>query len=159
MTAANNITDILQPYLKKIENAYNRVHYSDGVDCQKNGYAIGKGGLIISVKKVDASLTIQVIEEMPLEKIEDYLTDRSLSWSWKGFPHKIPEEVREILEKLCEFLLETPADGIDGKILMQKVKEIEFDYYRKHPPISEHTMQRIRSEAERAELNMSLKKG
>ena len=73
MTAANNITDILHPYLKKIESAYNRVHYSDDVDCQKNCYAIGKGGLIISVKKVDASLTIQVIEEMSLKNIEDYL--------------------------------------------------------------------------------------
>lgn len=101
MIAANNITDILQPYLKKIENAYNRVLYFDDIDCQKNGYAIGKGGLIISVKKVDASLTIQVIEEMPLEKIEDYLTDRGLPGTWKGFAHKIPEEVREILEKLC----------------------------------------------------------
>ena len=159
MTAANNIINILQPYLKKIEYAYKRVLYFDDIDYQKNGYAVGKGGLIISVKKGDASLTIQVIEEMALENIEEYLTDRSLSGSWKGFPHKSPEEVREILDKLCEFLLETPADSIDGKILMQKVKEIEFDYYRKHPPISEHTMQRIRSEAERAELNMSLNKG
>lgn len=43
MTVANNITDILKPYLKKIENAYNRVLYVDDIDCQKNGYAIGRG--------------------------------------------------------------------------------------------------------------------
>ena len=159
MTAANNIINILQPYLKKIENAYKHVLYFDDIDCQKNGYAVGKGGLIISVKKGDASLAIQVIEEMPLENIEDYLTDRSLPGTWKGFAHKNPEEVREILEKRCEFLLETPADSIDTKILMQKVKEAESDCYRKHPPISEQTMQSMRFEAERAELNMSLKKG
>ena len=158
MTAANTITGILQPYLKKIENAYNRVLYFDDIDYQKNGYAVGKGGLIISVKKGDASLTIQVIEEMALENIEEYLTDRCLPGTWKGFAHKIPEEVREILEKLCDILLEPPADGIDAKILLRKVEEIESDYYRKHPPISEHTMQSIRSETERAELNMSLKK-
>lgn len=77
---------------------------------------------------------------MPLENIEDYLADHGLPGTWMGFAHKIPEEVREILEKLCEFLLETPADSIDIKILMQKVKEAESDYYRKHPPISEQTM-------------------
>lgn len=159
MTEANNIINILQPYLKKIENAYMLVGSSDDIDRKKCVYAVGEGGIIITVLKNDASLTIQVFEQMSLENVEDYLTDRSLSGSWKGFPHKSPEEVREILDKLCEFLLETPADSIDGKILMQKVKEIEFDYYRKHPPISEHTMQRIRSEAERAELNMSLNKG
>lgn len=98
MTTANNITDILQPYLKKIESAYNRVHYSDDVDCQKNCYAIGEGGLIISVKKVDASLTIQVIEEMSLKNIEDYLTDRGLPGTWKGFAYKATEEVQEILD-------------------------------------------------------------
>lgn len=159
MTVANNIINILKPYLDKIESAYQRVYYSDDTDCQKNCYVIGKGGLIISVKKIDASLTIQVIEEMPLENIEDYLTDRGLPGIWKGFSHKIPEEVREILEKLCEFLLQTPADSIDIKILMRKVKEAESDWYRKHPPISEQTMQSMRFEAERAELNMSLKKG
>lgn len=158
MTAANNITDILKPYLKKIEKVYIRVFSSNDLDYQKNVYSIGKGGLIFSVRKVDASLTIKVIEEMPLENIENYLTDRGLPGTWQGFAHKIPEEVREILEKLCEFLLEPPADGIDAKILMRKVEEIESDYYRKHPPISEHTMQSIRSEVERAELNMSLKK-
>ena len=158
MTAANNIINILKPYLDKIESAYQRVYYFDDSDCQKNVYAIGKEGLVITVKKADASFTIQVIEEMPLENIEDYLTDRGLPGTWKGFAHKIPE-VREIFEKLCEFLLETPADGIDGKILMQKVKEIEFGYYRKHPPISEQTMKSMRFESERAELNMSLKKG
>ena len=158
MTAANNTINILKPYLEKIESTYKRVYYFDDSDCQRNGYAIGKGGLVITIKKVDASLTIQVIEEMLLENVEDYLTDSSLSGSWKGFSHKSPEEVQEILEKLCEFLLETPADGIDGKILMQKVKEIEFGYYRKHPPISEQTMKSMRFESERAELNMSLEK-
>lgn len=78
MTAANNIINILKPYLDKIESAYQRVYYFDDSDCQKNVYAIGKGGLVITVKKADASFTIQVIEEMPLENIEDYLTDRGL---------------------------------------------------------------------------------
>lgn len=67
MTAANIIINILQPYLKKIENAYKRVLYFDDIDYQKNGYAVGKGGLIISVKKGDASLAIQLIEKMSLE--------------------------------------------------------------------------------------------
>ena len=159
MTAANNITDILQPYLKKIENAYNRVHYSDGVDCQKNCYAIGKGGLIISVKKVDASLTIQVIEEMSLKNIEDYLTDRGLPGTWKGFAYKATKEVQEILDELCVILLETPANCIDAKTVKQKVMAAEFACYQKYHPISEQAMQRMRFEAERAELNMSLKKG
>ena len=158
MTAANNITDILKPYLKKIEKVYIRVFSSNDLDYQKNVYSIGKGGLIFSVRKVDASLTLKVIEEMPLENIENYLTDRGLPGTWQGFAHKIPEEVRELLEKLCEFLLEPPADSIDTKILMQKVKEAESDCYRKYPPISEQTMQSMRFEAERAELNMSLKK-
>ena len=158
MTAANKIINILQPYLEKIENRYMLVGNSNDIDSKKCVYAVGKGGIIITVLKSDASLTIQVLEQMPLENVEDYLTGRGLSGAWKGVPHKSPEEVREILEELCEFLLETHVDGIDGKTLMQKVKEIEFGYYRKHPPLSEPTMQKMKFEAERAELNMSLKK-
>lgn len=159
MTVANNIINVLQPYLMKIENKYMLVYSFDDIDRKKCVYAVGGGGIIITVLKSDASLTIQVFEQMLLENVQDYLTDRSLSGSWKGFPHKSPEAVREILEKLCEFLLETPAESIDTKILMQKVKEAEFDYYRKHPPISEQTMQSMRADAERAKLNMSLNKG
>ena len=159
MTTANNITNILQPYLKIIAKAYIRVFSSNDLDYQKNVYSIGKGGLIFSVRKVDASLTLKVIEEMPLENIEDYLTDRCLPGTWQGFAHKIPEEVRELLEKLCEFLLDPPADGIDAKTLMQKAKEVESDCYRKYHQIPEQTMQSMRFEVERAELNMSLKKG
>lgn len=159
MTVANNIINILQPYLKKIESAYKRVLYFDDIDYQKNGYAVGKGCLIISVKKGDASLAIQVIEEMSLENIEDYLTDRSLPGTWKGFSHKIPEEIQEILEKLCTILLKTPADSIDPKAVKQKVMDAEFACHRKYHPISEQAMQSMRFEAERAELNTSLKKG
>ena len=159
MTAANNIINILQPYLKKIESAYKRVLYFDDIDYQKNGYAVGKGCLIISVKKGDASLAIQVIEEMSLENIEDYLTDRSLPGTWKGFSHKIPKEIQEILEKLCTILLKTPADSIDPKAVKQKVMDAEFACHRKYHPISEQAMQSMRFEAERAELNTSLKKG
>ena len=159
MTAVNKINNILQPYLEKIENRCMLVGNSNDIGRNKCVYAVGNGGIIITVLKSDASLTIQVLEQMSLENVEDYLTGRGLSGSWKGFPHKSPEEVREILEELCEFLLETHADGIDGKTLMQKVKEIEFDYYRKHPPLSEPTMQIMKFEAECAELNMSMKKG
>ena len=159
MTAANNIINILQPYLKKIEYAYKRVLYFDDIDYQKNGYAVGKGGLIISVKKGDASLTIQVIEEMALENIEEYLTDRCLPGTWKGFAYKATEEVQEILDELCVILLETPANCIDAKTVKQKVMAAEFACYQKYHPISEQAMQRMRFEAERAELNMSLKKG
>lgn len=159
MTVTNNIINILKPYLDKIESAYQRVYYSDDTDCQKNCYVIGKGGLIISVKKIDASLTIQVIEEMPLENIEDYLTDRGLPGTWKGFAYKATEEVQEILDELCVILLETPANCIDAKTVKQKVMAAEFACYQKYHPISEQAMQRMRFEAERAELNMSLKKG
>lgn len=159
MTTANNTINILQPYLKKIENAYMLVGSSDDIDRKKCVYAVGEGGIIITVLKNDASLTIRVFEQMSLENVEDYLTGRSLSGSWKGFPHKIPEEVREILEKLCDILLETPATSIDAKIVKQKVKEAESDCYRKYHQIPEQTMQSMRADAERAELNMLLKKG
>ena len=159
MTAANNTINILQPYLKKIENAYMLVGSSDDIDRKKCVYAVGEGGIIITVLKSDASLTIQVFEQMSLENVEDYLTDRSLSGSWKGFPHKSPEEVREILEKLCDILLETPPTSIDAKIVKQRVEKAESDCYRKYHQIPEQTMQSMRFEVERAELNMSLNKG
>ena len=67
--------------------------------------------------------------------------------------------MQEILDELCVILLETPANCIDAKTVKQKVMAAEFACYQKYHPISEQAMQRMRFEAERAELNMSLKKG
>lgn len=74
MTAANTITGILQPYLKKIENAYNRVLYFDDIDSQEHVYAVGAGGIVITVSKRDSSLTIQAFEKMSLTNTNGYLT-------------------------------------------------------------------------------------
>ena len=159
MTAMNNTINILQPYLKRIEKEYKRVLHAKEIDNKKYGYAVGEGVIIIAVSKREGSLTIQVFEKMSLENIEDYLTDLSLPGTWKGFSHEIPEEVREILDNLCEILLETPANCIDTKIVKQKVMEAEFACHQKYHPISEQTMQSIKLDAERAEWNMLLKKG
>ena len=110
----------------------------------------------ISVKKGDASLAIQLIEEMSLENIEDYLTDRFLPGTWKGFSHKIPEEVQEILDNLCDILLNPPVADIDGTV-KQKVLAADFACHRKYHQIPEQTMQSMKYDAERTELNMSLK--
>ena len=158
-TGMSDTINILQPYLKKIENVYMQVLYSDDIDGKKYAYAVGEGGIIISVLKNDAALTIRVFEEMPLENIEDYLSDRSLPGTSRGFSHKIPEEVQEILEKLCDILLENPAAYIDAKSIKKKVMDAEFACYQKYHPISEQTMQSMRFEAERAEQNILLKKG
>ena len=69
------------------------------------------------------------------------------------------EEVKEILDELCSILLETPANCIDAKTVKQKVMAAEFACHQKQHPIPEKTMQSMKFEAERAELNMSLKKG
>ena len=159
MTAMNNTINILKPFLKKLEEVYGDTLHFDDNDGKKYGYVVGTGGVIINVSMRDGSLSILVFEEMSLENTKGYLTYHGLPQTLGGFAYKKPEEVQDIMDRLCGILLETPAANIDAKIVKQKLKEAEDDYYRKHPPISEHTMQRIRSEAERAELNMSLNKG
>lgn len=159
MTAANNITDILQPYLKKIENAYNRVLYFDDIDRQEHVYTVGAGGIVITVSKRDGSLTIQSFEKMSLMNTNGYLTYQGSPQTLGGFAYKTAEEVHEILEKICDILLETPSTSVDAKIIKRKIMDAEFACQRKYHPISESTMQKMKFEAERAELNMSLKKG
>ena len=159
MTTANNITDILKPRLKKIEKAYNRVLYFDDIDRQEYVYTVGAGGIVITVSKRDGSLTIQAFEKMSLTNTNGYLTYQGSPQTLGGFAYKTAEEMQEILEKLCDILLETPADSIDPKAVKQKVMDAEFACHRKYHPISEQAMQSMRFEAERTELNMSLKKG
>lgn len=159
MTAANNITDILQLYLKKIENTYNRVLCFDDIDRQEHVYTVGAGGIVITVSKRDGSLTIQVFEKMSLTNTNGYSTYEGSPQTLGGFAYKTAEEVQEILEKLCAILLETPSISVDAKIIKQKIMDAEFACHRKYHPISESTMQRMKFEAERAEQNMSLKKG
>lgn len=159
MTVANTITGILQPYLKKIENAYNRVLCFDDIDSQEHVYAVGAGGIVITVSKRDSSLTIQAFEKMSLTNTNGYLTYQGSPQTLGGFVYKTAEEVQEILEKLCDILLETPSTSADAKIIKQKIMDAEFACHRKYHPISESTMQKMKFEAERAELNMSLKKG
>ena len=159
MTAANNITDILQRYLKKIENTYNRVLYFDDIDRQEHVYTVGAGGIVITVSKRDGSLTIHVFEKMSLTNTNGYLTYQGSPQTLGGFAYKTAEEVQEILEKLCDILLETPSTSVDAKIIKQKIMDAEFACHQKYHPISEPTMQKMKFEAERAELNMSLNKG
>ena len=159
MTVANNITDILQCYLKKIENTYNRVLYFDDIDRQERVYTVGAGGIVITVSKRDGSLTIQVFEKMSLTNTNGYLTYQGSPQTLGGFAYKTAEEVQEILEKLCDVLLETPSTSVDAKIIKQKIMDAEFACHRKYHPISESTMQKMKFEAECAELNMSLKQG
>ena len=159
MTAANNITDILQPYLKKIESAYIRVLYYDEIDRQERVYTVGAGGIVITVSKRDGSLTIQVFEKMSLTNTNGYLTYQGSPQTLGGFAYKTAEEVQEILEKVCDILLETPSISVDAKIIKQKIMDAEFACHRKCHPISESTIQKMKFEAERAELNMPLKKG
>ena len=159
MTTANNITDILQPYLKKIEKAYNRVLYFDGIDRQEHVYTVGTGGIVITVSKRDSLLTIQVFEKMSLTNTNGYLTYQGSPQTLGGFAYKSAEEVQEILEKLCDILLETPSTSVDAKIIKQKIMDAEFACHRKYHPLSESTMQKMKFEEERAKLNMSLNKG
>ena len=159
MTAMNNTINILKPFLKKLEEVYGDTLHFDDNDGKKYGYVVGTGGVIINVSMRDGSLSILVFEEMSLENTKGYLTYHGLPQTLGGFPHKIPEEVREILEKLCDILLETPPTSIDAKIVKQRVEKAESDCYRKYHQIPEQTMQSMRFEVERAEQNMSLKKG
>ena len=159
MTAANNITDILQLCLKKIENTYNRVLYFDDIDRQEHVYTVGAGGIVITVSKRDDSLTIQVFEKMSLANTNGYLTYQGSPQTLGGFAYKTAEEVKEILDGLCSILLETPANCIDAKTVKQKVMAAEFACYQKYHPLSESTMQKMKFEEERAKLNMSLNKG
>ena len=159
MTTANNITDILHSYLKKIEKAYNRVIYYDDIDRQEHFYTVGAGGIVITVSKRDGSLTIQAFEKMSLTNTNGYLTYQGSPQTLGGFAYKTAEEVQEILEKLCDILLDTSSTSVDAKIIKRKIMDAEFACQRKYHPISESTMKKMKFEAERAELNMSLKKG
>lgn len=157
MTAANNITDILQPYVKKIENAYNRVFYFDDIDRQEHVYTVGAGGIVITLSKRDGSLTIQAFEKMSLTNTNGYLTHQGSPQTLGGFAYKTAEEVQEILEKLCDILLETPSTSVDAKIIKQKIMDAEFACHRKYHQTSEPTMQSMKHDAERAEMNMLMK--
>ena len=159
MTAANDIINILQPYLKKIENVYGQALRFDDIDRKKFCYVVGAGGVIINVSKREGSLTILVFEEMSIESTKGYLTYRGSPETLGGFAYTAAEEVQEILDKLCAILMETPANCIDAKLVKQKVMAAEVACHQKYHPIPEKTMQSLRFEAERTELNMSLKKG
>lgn len=76
-----------------------------------------------------------------------------------GFAYKMPEAVQEILEKVCDILLEAPAASVDAKIIKQKVMNAEFACHRKYHQISEQTMQSVKFYAECAEQNMLQEKG
>lgn len=159
MTATNDVINILQPYLKNIENVYGQALRFDDIDGKKYCYVVGAGGVIINISKREGSLTILVFEEMSLEDTKGYLTHHGSPQTLGGFAYKKPEEVQEIMDRLCAILFETPADSVDAKIVKRKVKEAESDCYRKYHAISEQAMQNMRFEAERAERNMTLKKG
>ena len=159
MTAMYNMINILKPFLKKIEEVYGETLHFDDNDGKKYGYVVGAGGVIINVSKGDGSLTIFVFEEMFLENTKGYLTYRGSPETLGGFAYNAAEEVQEILDELCAILLEVPANCIDAKTVKQKVLAAEFACHRKYHPISDQAMQSMRFEAERAELNMSLKKG
>lgn len=158
MTAMNNTINILKPFLKKLEEVYGDTLHFDDNEGKKYGYVVGTGGVIINVSKRDGSLTILVFEEMSLENTKGYLTYRGSPETLGGFAYKAAEEVKEILDELCSILLEPPANCIDPKTVKQKVMAAEFACHQKYHPISEQTMQSMRFEEERAELNMSLKK-
>ena len=159
MTAMNSTINILKPFLKKLEEVYGNTLRFDDNDGKKYGYVVGTGGVIINVSMRDGSLTILVFEEMFLENTKGYLTYRGLPETLGGFAYKEAEEVKEILDGLCSILLETPANCIDAKTVKQKVMAAEFACHQKYHPIPEKTMQSMKFEAERVELNMSLKKG
>ena len=105
MTAANNITAILQPYLKKIENVYGQALRFDDIDSEKYCYVVGAGGVIIKVSKREGSLTILVFDEMFLENTKGYLTYLGSPETLGVFVYKAPEEVKEILDGLCTVIL------------------------------------------------------
>ena len=157
-TEMSNTIKILEPHLKKVEKAYGQALRFDDNDSKKYGYVIGEGGIIISVSERTGALTILVFETMSLKDANGYLTYQGSPQTSGGFVYKMPEDVQEILAKLCDILLETPVAAIDAKIIKQKVMEAEFACQQKYHPISEQAMQSMRFEAERAELNMSLKK-
>ena len=144
--------------MKKIENVYGQALRFDDIDSEKYCYVVGAGGVIIKVSKREGSLTILVFEEMFLENTKGYLTYLGSPETLGGFVYKAPEEVKEILDGLCTVILETPANCIDAKTVKQKVMAAEFACHQKYHPISEQTMQSMRFETERAELNMSPKK-
>lgn len=159
MTAKSNTISILETFFKRIEKAYGQALRFDENGSKKYGYLIGEGGIVLSVLERDGSLTMQVFEKMCLENTKGYLTCRGLPETLGGFAYKKAEEVQDILEKLCDILLKTPITNIDVQIVKKKVMEAEFACYQKYHQIPESTMQSMKFEAERAELNTLLKKG
>lgn len=159
MTAISNTISILETFFKRIEKAYGQALRFDEDGSKKYGYLIGAGGIVLSVLERDGSLTMQVFEKMCLENTKGYLTYHGLPETLSGFAYKKAEEVQDILDKLCDILLETPVTDIDAQIVKKKVMEAEFACYQKYHQIPESTMQSMKFEAERAELNILLKKG
>lgn len=159
MTAKSNTISILETFFKRIEKTYGQALRFDENGSKKYGYLIGEGGIVLSVLERDGSLTMQVFEKMCLENTKGYLTYRGLPETLGGFAYKKAEEVQDILEKLCDILLETPVINIDVQIVKKKVMEAEFACYQKYHQIPKSTMQSMKFEAERAELNILLKKG
>ena len=159
MAAMNNTINVLKPFLEKMEEVYGETLRFDDNESKKFGHFVGEGSVVLSISERDGSLTIQVYEKKPSVDANGYLTYRGSQEQARGFAYKKPEEVQEIINKLCVILLETPANCIDAKTVKQKVMAAEFACYQKYHPISEQAMQRMRFEAERAELNMSLNKG
>ena len=159
MAAMNNTINVLKPFLEKMEEVYGEAFRFDDNESKKFGHFVCEGSVVLSISERDGSLTIQVYEKKPSVDANGYLTYRGLQEQARGFAYKKPEEVQEIINKLCGILLEAPEDDIDIKIVKQKVWEAEVDYYNKHRRISPQAMQSMKFEAERAELNMSLKKG
>lgn len=58
MAVTNDIINILQPYLKKIENVYGHALQFDDIDSKKYCYVVGAGGVIIKVSKREGSLSV-----------------------------------------------------------------------------------------------------
>lgn len=158
MTATSNTITILETFFKRMEKTYGEALRFDENGSKKYGYLIGEGGIILSVLERDGSFTMQVYEKMYLEDTKGYLTYHGSPETLGGFAYKAVEEVQDILEKLCDILLETPATDIDAKKIKKRVKDAECACHQKYHPIPESTMQSMKFEAERAELNMLLKK-
>lgn len=136
MTAMSNTINILKPFLKKMEEVYGEILRFDDNDSKKYGFFVGEGGVVLSISERDDSLSIQVFEKKPSEDTNGYLTYHGSPVTSRGFTYKTPEEVQEIIDKLCDILLETPVAYINVKIVKQKVWEVEVDYYKTSPDIS-----------------------
>ena len=153
MSETSNTQTILNNFLKKMENIYGQALRFDENGSKKYGYIVGVGGVVISVSEMDDSLTIQVFENMSLKDTNGYLTYHGSPQTLGGFAYKTPEEVQEIIDMLCDILLENQTPHVDAKIVKQKVMEAEFTCYQKHHQISAQTMKSMKLDAERAALN------